>query len=189
MKKLILISSILLMLSGCQSTKSDSALNPTLSNYHIEKLAVLAVNSPDIEDLVTEELTEQGTHATAVRNLLAFSKDENDFFNNIVRQGYSDILVINYSIGGRQLTVTGYNTTANTYDTYNGSNTFGTTSAITASTNNAVANATIINTKGVKVWQSNINLSAGGHLYTDDASMIEGLGEAVIEELEKSTLL
>lgn len=191
MKKVlsIIASVFVLSLTGCQSTKSDSAVNPTLNNYHVIKLAVLAVENPEIEDIVATTLQNNGVKATAVRNLLTFSKDEKDFFDQIVKSGYSDILVIKSSVGTRQVSVTGYNTNVNTYETHNSTDSYATTTPITSSTNNALAIATILNMEGVKVWQSKIDLSAGGHLYTDTDSMIEGLSSALIEELQNSSLL
>ncbi|HCH4062181.1 hypothetical protein ACPSL1_15730 [Vibrio parahaemolyticus] len=185
----LVVSFFILSLVGCQSTKSDSAVNPTLSNYHVSKLAVLAVDSPEIEDIVTTTLQDNGVNATAVRSLLTFAKDEKDFFDQIVKNGYSDILVIKSSVGTRQVSVSGYNTNINTYNTYNGTDSYATTTPITSSTNNALAIATILNVEGIKVWQSKIDLSAGGHLYTDTDSMTEGLSDALIEELQNSSLL
>lgn len=202
---------LLFLVSGCQTIKSNSTVNPSINVRALDSVAVIAVNDSSLEQNVIDLLKKHNISAFSGTSLAAFVKNEEEFKQLLKVKDINYLLFIGSNVGKVNLSFIGLNTNTNTYTSisntsYNGNpyyvapsgganiwNVNTTSNTISTpmynSTNNATSQSTLYNLNGDKIWFATINIDSQGTLYTGHSKMIEGISKGVIKELKKSNLI
>ncbi|GEM79454.1 hypothetical protein [Vibrio superstes] len=191
--KLLLVLAFSLVTVGCQSTNSKSRFAPTVTNVNVTKLGVFVANNFEVEDKLIEELTDENVDVVSVRTSIEFARTNEEMLDYIDKQGVSHVLVVKSSIGKTQKGYVGSfnnsNTDMNVWGNTATASTTGTSTAMFSFDNSASVTAQLLDKKANVLWMSNVNLEAGGALYTHKSAMQNGVVEGIIEELEKSRIV
>ncbi|NOH23861.1 hypothetical protein [Vibrio europaeus] len=194
MKKLALLASLLIVLTGCQSTSGDSRFNPAVARTNVDKVAVFVANDFRTEKSIVERINKKGTQAIEVTRAIEFIKGEDKIQETLRGQGVTHLLMVKGTINEANTyyagTITNSHMNFNSFGTGYGTASGSSYSIPTYGSNNyAHVVGELYDIEGELVWVTDVHLEAQGTMYTGQEAMSNGIAKGVVAEMAKSKLL
>ncbi len=196
--RLLILSSLILLLSGCTSTEINSYTDPEYTSFKSRKVVVSAPNSDlelgaKLEKYISRELIKRNVKATSLGEIVSTYKQANSEYIkvNLKTTEADSLLLILLNSGNFDKSIISTYTTANStiYPNYNYINKH--PSAYSASAH-ATDNKTQINLKlyeiktGKVIWTSDAVTNTKERHATDEEAALSELAKTFARELTKS---